>query len=93
VTAASDHDEVLNVIQRVARQVADGIPVTPLVPSLALAELGIGSMQLMELVAELEDAMTISIPDDVLIGMRTIDDIAEVVEACRRRSPKPATAT
>jgi acyl carrier protein len=46
-----------------------------------VADLGIDSLGVMELLADLEDKFTINIPDDALREVDTVEDVANAIEA------------
>lgn len=46
-----------------------------------VADLGVDSLGVMEIVAELEDKFRLTIPDDALREVDTIGDVARAVEA------------
>lgn len=46
-----------------------------------VADLGIDSLGVMELLADLEDKFTITIPDDALREVDTVEDVANAIEA------------
>lgn len=48
--------------------------------SLLREELGLDSMDTIELVFQLEDNFNIQIPDDDIIGFKTLDDVVQYVK-------------
>ncbi len=53
-----------------------------------LAELGIDSLGMLELVGEMERELDVRIPDEQLVGLQTVAQLIELVE--RRVTNKPA---
>ena len=45
-----------------------------------LSDLGIDSLGMLELVGAVEKKLGISLPDETLVGLRTIKDLADLVE-------------
>jgi acyl carrier protein len=43
-------------------------------------ELGLGSIELLELSTELEDRLGLQLPDEALPGLRTVGDLARALE-------------
>ena len=48
--------------------------------------LGLDSLGMFELVGELERQLGMSLPDDQLVGLRTVRDLVDVIEQRRRRA-------
>lgn len=44
-------------------------------------DLGLGSVELMEIAAEIEDRFGVRLPDELLPALRTVDDVARALEA------------
>lgn len=68
---------VIDVLKNVSRR-----PIEPTLTSDLVADLGFDSLQVLEIVAELEDRFDISIPIDDVPAARTV---AQVVEQVARR--------
>jgi acyl carrier protein len=81
----TNSEEVLTLIREVfGRQL--GVPmaeVDPDIPAIALD--GIESVQLLSAIAQIEDALVIAIPDDVLLDSLTLRGLAEVATRLPRR--------
>lgn len=75
-TRDSVRTELLNVLKEHAQA---GVDVTE--KSHLVADLGIDSLGLMEVVAALEDKFGLQIPDDALREVDTIGDVARALEA------------
>ncbi|MGL5205812.1 MAG: acyl carrier protein [Metamycoplasmataceae bacterium] len=49
-------------------------------PSTDIKELGLDSLDLVEVVMEIEQELDIKIPDDELTNIKTIDDLIKIIE-------------
>jgi acyl carrier protein len=67
-------DGVIDVLKNVSRR-----PIEPSLGSDLIADLGFDSLQVLEVVAELEDRFDISIPADEVPSTRTVADVVEHV--------------
>jgi acyl carrier protein len=76
--AASSRIEsgVIDVLKHVSRR-----PIEPTLSSDLVADLGFDSLQVLEVVAELEDAFDISIPVNDLPAARTVGQVVALVAA------------
>ena len=76
VTTVTDRFEVgtMAIVRRVGRG-----PIEPALDSELMADLGFDSMQVLELVGELEDHFAIAIPLNTLMHIRTVGQIAAEV--------------
>ena len=45
-----------------------------------IADLGIDSLELLEVIGSLEQALDIRVPDDQLVGIQTVDQLLTLVE-------------
>lgn len=70
------HRELMKVFQQHAQ---GGVDISE--KSHLVADLGIDSLGQMELVADIEDAFHLSIPDEALREIETIGDVARSIEA------------
>jgi acyl carrier protein len=68
-----EHD-IIEILKRVSRR-----PIEPTGASELLADLGFDSLQVLELVGELEDHFNIAVPLNALTHIRTVRDIASEV--------------
>src|SRR5688572_5767903 len=66
--------DIIEILKRVSRR-----PVEPTGSSELLADLGFDSLQVLELVGELEDHFNIAVPLNALTHIRTVGDIAAEV--------------
>jgi acyl carrier protein len=77
-------DQLITTFQKVATEVAE-----KQFPSLkgetVIADLGIDSLAMLEIVGAMEREFKIQIPDDQLVGLQTINDLVGLVE--RRLNP------
>ena len=73
---ASAHIEegVIDVLRNVSRR-----PIDPTLSSDLVADLGFDSLQVLEVIAELEDRFDISIPMNVVAEIHTVDELADTV--------------
>jgi len=67
-------DGVIDVLKNVSRR-----PIEPALTSDLVADLGLDSLQVLEVIAELEDRFDISIPVDDMPSMRSVADVVEHV--------------
>ena len=66
--------ETIEILKRLSRRPIDPVPESEL-----LADLGFDSLQVLELVGELEDHFNIAVPLNALTHIRTVSQIAEEV--------------
>lgn len=50
-------------------------------------DLGLDSLGVMEVVADIEDRFDVQIPQEVLSGIATVDDVAKALTQLRERQP------
>jgi acyl carrier protein len=82
-TFAVIEEGVIDVLQHVSRR-----PIQPTPASDLVADLGFDSLQVLEVVAELEDRFDISIPLNDALVMRTVGQVvAEVARLVEERPP------
>jgi acyl carrier protein len=75
----ASYAECLQIIRDVAEPFIDeGVSVDE--DAVLGAELGLSSLRTLELVAELEDRLDISLPLNALPGVRTVADLARLLE-------------
>jgi acyl carrier protein len=75
-------DKVREVISR-----ASGVPVNDIKPEAKLSDLDMESLEKLECVMSLEDALRVEIKEDDLWRLKTVQD---VIDAARRVMPSPA---
>jgi acyl carrier protein len=78
--AASSRAELLAVFQRTAAEVAEK-DFHGIAEHMEIAELGIDSLGMLEIIGSLERELKIQIPDESLAGIQTVKDLLEAVES------------
>ena len=80
--SAQIEEGVIDVLKRVSRR-----PIEPTLASDLIADLGFDSLQVLEVIAELEDRFDVSIPLNDVATTRTVADVvAEVARLTEGRS-------
>ena len=80
-------DGVIDVLKNVSRR-----PIEPTLDSDLVADLGFDSLQVLEVVAELEDRFDISIPlNDVPATRNVAQVVAQVAQLLESRAERPTT--
>jgi acyl carrier protein len=75
----ASYDECLQIIRELAEPFADeGVTIEE--DSVLGAELGLSSLRTLELVADLEDRLDVSLPLNALPGVRTVGELARLLE-------------
>lgn len=75
----ASYAECLQIIRELAEPFTDeGVEIEE--DSVLGAELGLSSLRTLELVAELEDRLDISLPLNALPGIRTVAELAQLLE-------------
>ncbi len=77
--------ETLDILKRLSRR-----PIDPAPDSELMADLGFDSLQVLELVGELEDHFNIAVPLNSLTHIRTVGQIADEVR--KLSTPNPAAS-
>ena len=81
--SAAIEESVIDVLKSVSRR-----PITPALASDLVADLGFDSLQVLEVIAELEDRFDISIPLNDVPATRTVAQVvAQVAQLVGARSP------
>jgi len=75
-----DRAELLQMFQRTATEVAER-DFGHVAESSKIAELGIDSLGMLEIIGSLERELKIQIPDEALAGILTVKDLLNAVEA------------
>jgi acyl carrier protein len=78
--AARNRSELLTVFREAATEVAEK-DFHGVAESTAIAELGIDSLGMLEIIGSLERELRIQIPDESLAGIVTVKDLLNAVEA------------
>ena len=76
--------ELLSTFQRQFSDVL-GVTLDRITPDTTLADLGADSLDLVELVMELDEEFDVSIPDDIAQRIQTIGDLMRYIEQQRRK--------
>jgi acyl carrier protein len=74
-----DRAELLKVFRSTASEIAEK-DLSSVEESGVIAELGIDSLELLEVIGSLERDLSIRIPDDQLVGLKTIGQLLSLVE-------------
>lgn len=74
-TAESIERDIIDILKRLSRR-----PVDPTASSELMADLGFDSLQVLELVGEIEDRFNIAVPLNSLTHIRTVGQIAAEVQ-------------
>jgi acyl carrier protein len=77
--------DIIDILKRVSRR-----PIEPTGTSELLADLGFDSLQVLELVGELEDHFNIAVPLNTLTHIRTVRNIASEVHRLTSAGDAPA---
>ena len=79
----------MNIEEKVAELIsrASGVPVAAIKPEAKLSDLDMESLEKLECVMSLEDALKVEIQEDDLWRLKTVQD---VIDAFRRVKPSPA---
>jgi acyl carrier protein len=75
--------ETIDILKRLSRR-----PISPTGDSELLADLGFDSLQVLELVGELEEHFSVAIPLNALTHIRTVSQIAAEVERLAREGAR-----
>ena len=76
--------DLVKVFQRMASEIAEK-DFSHVTEDAAIADLGIDSLSMLELVAAMERELSVTVPDEQLVGIQTVRQLLELVE---RRLPK-----
>lgn len=88
MTSMATHDEIVGTLTDLLRRhVGPSKPIRP--EDHIQADLGLDSLAVMELVADAEERFDVSIPNEALSELGTVEDVAKAVA---RLSPGPKTA-
>ena len=74
-----DRAELLKVFRSTATEIAEK-DLSSVEESGVIAELGIDSLELLEVIGSLERDLSIRIPDDQLVGIKTVGQLLSLVE-------------
>lgn len=76
---ASTTDKVIGAIAKAKR-----MPAEKITAETAFADLGVDSLDAIEILFELEEAFDLSVPDEAVRGMEKVSDVVEAVERALR---------
>jgi acyl carrier protein len=75
--------DVITLLQRAARAV-QGRELPELTLATRLAEIGVDSVGLLEMVGSVEDHIGLRLPDEEIARLATVADVADLIERTRR---------
>ena len=81
--SVTTNEEIVALFKRVAKELM-GESFGAMTEASRIGEFGIDSTSVYEIVTEIEDALDIRIPDEVLVDMRTVGDLVAAVQAQQR---------
>ena len=72
----------MDTFEKISRIVADNTKLNPesISPETTLNELGLDSIDLVDLVMEIEEAFSVTIPDEEFEGIKSVSDIVALIE-------------
>ncbi len=74
-----DRPQLLNMFRQMAAEIAER-DFKAFNEETVLSDLGIDSLGMLELVGALEKKLNITLPDESLVGLRTVKDLLELVD-------------
>jgi acyl carrier protein len=74
-----DRAELLNTFRKMATEIAEK-DFSQVTEDAKIAELGIDSLGMLELVGEMEREFEVQVPDDELVGIQTVAQLLSLVE-------------
>ena len=74
-----DRGKLIELFKRMATEVAEK-DFADLTEESVIADMGVDSLAMLEVVGEMERELSIQIPDDQLVGIETVAQILDVVE-------------
>jgi acyl carrier protein len=80
-----DRSELLNTFQRMATEIAEK-DFSHVTEEHVIADLGIDSLGMLELVGSMERELKIAVPDEQLVGIQTVRQLLDLVEKRTRAS-------
>jgi acyl carrier protein len=72
------NNEIFNTIKTIAKE--HGVTITDGQTHLTLKEIGIDSLQAIGLIIQIEDKLSIKIPDEELLQIKTLEQLINTVE-------------
>ena len=74
-----DRAELLNMFRKMATEIAEK-DYSHVAEDAVIAELGIDSLGMLELVGAMERELSVQVPDDELVGIQTVSQLLDLVE-------------
>ena len=74
-----DRPEMLSMFRSKASEIAEK-DLSSIEETSVIAKLGIDSLQMLEIVGEMERSMGITMPDDLLVGIQSVGQLLDVFE-------------
>ena len=71
-------EQLIQTFQRIASEVCER-ELPALEGSTSIVELGLDSLQVLEIVGAMERELKVQIPDDQLVGLQTVNDLVSLV--------------
>lgn len=72
----------MDIFEKISKIIAENADINPEIisPETTINELGLDSIDLVDLVMEIEDSFGVSIPDEEFENIRTVSDITDLIE-------------
>jgi len=74
-----DRPQLIQMFQRMAAEVAER-DMPELAEESVIADLGLDSLQTLEVIGQMEQELEINVPDDQLVGIETVSQLVDLVE-------------
>ncbi len=74
-----DRAQLIEMFKRLAAEVAEK-DFSTITEDSVIADLGVDSLAMLEVVGEMERELEVQIPDDMLVGIETVAQLLDVVE-------------
>lgn len=74
-----DRAKLIDMFKRMATEIAEK-EFHDLSEDSVIADMGVDSLQMLEVVGEMEQELSVQIPDDQLVGIETVRQLLDVVE-------------
>ena len=74
-----DRPDLLTLFRKMATEIAEK-DFSEVTEDGVIAELGLDSLQMLELVGAMERELEVSVPDDALVGIQTVQQLLDLVE-------------
>jgi acyl carrier protein len=90
MSADADDVDTMTLIRLLLPRVS-GVPAAEVDETTRIADLDVDSLRWMELLAEMEDRLAITVSDEEMIQIRTVGDVVELID--RRRASRGAASS